>query len=247
MDKVLTMILFSVIKKNAARVVKKDPLEIETTTPLPENLRPYELAFLGAFDQPRRAEQRRALQKMMVDLIRSVGKKMEGFSRRETVAYYRDIMDRAWAQVESADTPEVKSELFDEVMEWTMLDREFDERAGDVFRTGPVFVPVWWPRYDPGYGGPAPGTAPASGTPSSSGTPSLPHLPGSDFAAAVVTGVQNFSSNVIGNVTEFTSGVTNVTNPPPKTTSSGRSSGGGSCACACACAGCACACAGGGR
>ena len=247
MDKVLTMILFSVIKKNAARVLKQDPLEIEKTEPLSENLRTYEKAFLEAFDEPRGPRQRKALQKMMVDLIRSVGKKMEGFSRRESVAYYRDIMDRAWAQVEAADTPEVKSQLFDEVMEWTMLDREFDDRAEDVFRTGPVFVPVWWPRYDPGYGRSAPSTSTTSRTPTSGGSPSLPQLPGSDFAAAVVTGVQNFSSNVIGNVTEFTSGVTNVTNPPPKTTSSGRSSGGGSCACACACAGCACACAGGGR
>jgi hypothetical protein len=34
----------------------------------------------------------------------------ERFSRRETLAYYRDIMDRAWAQVEAADTPEVKGQ-----------------------------------------------------------------------------------------------------------------------------------------
>jgi hypothetical protein len=59
-----------------------------------------------------------------------------------------------------------------------------------------------------------------------------------------VGGVQNFSSRVLGNVNDFTSGVTNVTNPPPSKTSGGGRSGGG---CACACAGCACACAGGGR
>ena len=33
-----------------------------------------------------------------------------------------------------------------------MLDREYDDRTREVFRTGPVFVPMWWPRYDPGYG-----------------------------------------------------------------------------------------------
>jgi hypothetical protein len=192
------------------------------------------------------------LQKTMVDLIKSVGKKMEGFSRKETVAYYRDITKRAWDQVEAADTPEVKGQVFDEVMEWTMLDREFDHRTQDVFRTGPVFVPVWWPRYDPGFGRAATGSAGVPGparVPSSSGGAALPHLPGSDFAAAVVIGAQNFSSSVIGNVSDFTSGITKVTNPPPKPSSSGRSwgGGGGSCACACACAGCACACAGGGR
>ncbi len=252
MDKILTMILFSVIKKNAARVKNQDPLEIERIELAPENLRTYEKDFLDAFDKKQGAPRRKALQNMTIDLIRSVGKKMEGFSRRETVAYYRDIIDRAWSQVESSETPEVKSQVFDEVMEWTMLDREFDDRTRDIFRTGPVFVPVWWPRYDPGYGRPAPSTSPTSApsrAPSTSGGPSLPTLPGSTFAASVVTSVQNFSSGVIGNITEFTSGITKVTNPPPKPSSSGRSwgGGGGSCACACACAGCACACAGGGR
>lgn len=76
-------------------------------------------------------------------------------------------------------------------------------------------------------------------------------VPGSTFAASVITGVQNFSGKVLGSVGAFTSGVTNSTNPIPKPTSSGSYHGGGggghSCACACACAGCACACAGGGR
>jgi len=80
---------------------------------------------------------------------------------------------------------------------------------------------------------------------------SAPRLPGADFAASVVNGVQNVSASVIGNLSDFTSKITNKTNPPPVTSSSSsrayRSSGGCACACACACAGCACACAGGGR
>ena len=54
------------------------------------------------------AEQRRALQEMMTDLVQSVSEKMRGFSRKETVAYYKDIMEKAWQQVEQADTPEMK-------------------------------------------------------------------------------------------------------------------------------------------
>lgn len=72
--------------------------------------------------------------------------------------------------------------------------------------------------------------------------------PGATLAASMVNSVQNFSSNVIGDLNAFTGNITEKTNPVPKTTT--RSSGGGggrSCACACACAGCACACAGGGR
>lgn len=251
MDKILTMILFAVIKKDAASVKQQDPLTLETAEPLPEGLREYEKKFLEAFAITNKGERRRALQNMMVGLVKSVANKMKGFSRAETVAYYKDIVKRAWAQVEASDTPEVRSEKYDEVMEWTMLDEDYDRRTRDVFRSGPVIVPMWWPRYDPGYRPSAPRPAASPSLPSSGGgKTSLPHLPGSDFAASMVTGIQNFSAGVIGNVTDFTSGITNKTNPPPPpSTSSSRGgfSGGGGCACACACAGCACACAGGGR
>ncbi len=248
-EKLMTMTLFGVLKKEAAQVIKRDPLEIKNSDPLPEDLYSYEKDFLIAFREPAGAGRKKALQKMMVDLVKSLGEKMKGFSRKETIAYYKDIMERAWAQVEAAGTPEVKSAKFDEVMEWTMLDKDYDDRTREVFHQGPVFVPVWWPRYDPSFGKPSGGTV-SSG--SSGGSLSLPHLPGSDFAAGIALGVQNFSSKVVGNIGDFTSGITNITNPPPKPpASSGRSyssgSGGSHCACACACAGCACACAGGGR
>lgn len=259
LDKVLTMILFGVIKKGAARVIKSDPLEIEEIKPLPEGLQPYETDFLVAFREKKKAENRRLLQAMMIALVKNLSAKMKGFSRRETVAYYQDIIKRAWAEVEAAKTPEVRSGKFDEVMEWTMLDKNYDDRTRDVFRTGPVFVPHWWGRYDPAYGRtisttPQP-VSTAAPVPSTGGRTALPHLPGSDFAASIVNGVQNVSAGVVGNITDFTSGITNKTNPIPVTTtsrsSSSRSGGGGrsscACACACACAGCACACAGGGR
>jgi hypothetical protein len=134
--------------------------------------------------------------------------------------------------------------MFEEALEWTMLDKDYDDRTRRTF-TRPIIVPMWWGRYDPVYRGGSIST-PTSAPVSSRGSSALP---GADFAASVVTGVQTFSNKVIGNVNDFTSRVTNVTNPPPKPTSSGSrgGSGGRSCACACACAGCACACAGGGR
>ena len=219
--------------------------------PLPKNLRKYEQDFLLAFKKTSKRNRKKALQKMMVELVKTVGKKMKGFSRKETVAYYKDITRRAWEQVEAADTPEVKSEKYDQHMEWTMLDRDYDDRTRDVFRTGPVFIPIWWPRYDPGYGRAATGTARPSAPSTGRSGPSMPTLPGSVFAGSVVTGVQSFSSSVVGSISDFTSSITNITNPPPKPSASSYSrsggGGGGGCACACACAGCACACAGGGR
>jgi hypothetical protein len=256
MDKILTMILFGALKKNAAQVTKREPLELEVSDPLPDKLHQYEQDFLVAFKESSKRKRKKSLQKMMIALVKSVGKKMKGFSRKETVAYYKDITKRAWQQVEAADTPEVKSQKFDDNIEWTMLDRDYDDRTRDVFRTGPVFVPIWWPRYDPGFGRTTTGTARPSVPSTGRSGPAMPTLPGSAFAASVVNGVQGFSTQVVGNITDFTRGITNITNPPPKPPASsyskglggGRSGGGGcACACACACAGCACACAGGGR
>jgi hypothetical protein len=258
LDKVLTMILFAVVKKGAATLTSRDPLELQITQPQPEGLQPYEIKFLKAFQNKEKHLRLKALQEMMVDLVQAVTQKMKGFSSSETVAYYRDIMRRAWSEVEAANTPEVKSQKYDEVMEWTMLDREYDQRTRRIFQDGPVFVPIWWPRFDPGFGHSGPGMpiasatggggisigAPSAGSSQGGGGISMPTLPGSAFAASIVTGPQNFAQNVIGNVTEFTGAVTNQTNPPPPSSSSGWGSGHG---CACACAGCACACAGGGR
>jgi hypothetical protein len=247
LDKVMTMILFGVVKKGAAEVETRDPLKLKILEPLPDGLHEYEKDFLAAFRPEANTRQRRTdLQEMTIKLVKAISKKMKGFSRKETVAYYKKIMERAWAQIAAADTPEVQSKLLDDAMEWTMLDKDYDERARRTY-TRPIFVPMWWGRYDPGYGRRSIGTSrPVSvgggATPSSRSS----GLPGADFAASVVGGAQTFSQKVIGNVSDFTSRVTNKTNPVPKSTSSGRSGGGG-CACACACAGCACACAGGGR
>lgn len=250
-DKVLTMILFAVLKKETATVTSRDPLKLDVQTPIDEKLRPYEQKFLEAFREPKAAQRRKELQDLIIDLIKSVSTKMKGFSHKESVAYYKHIMQKAWQQIEQADTPEVRSERYDEHMGWTMLDKDFDQRTQDVFRTGPVFVPVWWNRYDPSWSRKTISrpisTSSVPGTGSGRSAPSMPNLPGGEFAASMVTGMQGFASNVVGNVTDFTNTITNKTNPVPKTTSSGGRSSGGSCACACACAGCACACAGGGR
>ncbi|NPV85930.1 MAG: hypothetical protein HPY45_07975 [Anaerolineae bacterium] len=257
MDKIMTMILFSVIKKGAATVVSKEPLKLEIAKPLPEGLHNYEKEFLEAFETDQQTAQRSKLQEMMINLVKSVTEKMKGFSRKETVEYYKSITEKAWQYVQAADTPEVKTQKYDEVMDWTMLDKEYSGRTRETFGSGPVYVPMWWGRYDPVFrsssfgSGQATATAgpSAGGRPSAGQTFSMPSLPGSDFAASVINSTQTFSAGVLGNLAAFTGGVTNKTNPIPVSKSSGYRGGGGgrSCACACACAGCACACAGGGR
>lgn len=249
LDKVLSMILFGLVKKGGAQVVTKDPLKIVKLDNPEYELYTYEKEFLAAMTADTKTKTRQGLQQMMVGLVREVSEKMRGFSRKETVAYYQEIMRRAWEQMTAANAPEVQMKAFDEAMEWSMLDRKYEERSRDVFGPRPVYVPMWWGRYDPGFGRSASTLSAPKQVGSAPGSSNLPSLPGADFAASVASGIQNFSSNVVGDIGNFTSGVTNTTNPVPKPTSSGRSGGGGgrSCACACACAGCACACAGGGR
>jgi len=186
--------------------------------------------------------------------VKAVQAKMKGFSTKESKDYYRSIMKKAWRQVEAAETPEVKSERYSDSIEWTMLDKDFEENTRRTFRTGPVIVPVWWGAYRPSYRGASAGPNVPSGqrvTVSHSRGGSLPALPGADFAASMVAGVQRTAGGLVSNLSDFTGGVTKTTNPPPPPSKSSGGwsggSGGSSCACACACAGCACACAGGGR
>ncbi len=269
LDTILAMILFGVIKKGAATITSRDPLEIEVTEPLPTGLHQYEENFLSSY-RKNTDTLKVSSASTIAYLVQSVNHKMKGFSRTETIAYYKKIMKKAWEQVENAGTPEVKSEHYSKGIEWMMLDKKHKNRIQDIFRSEPVYVPLWWSRYDPTFKPVSANTTSAqtslSGSKSTmpaSSPPSLsmPKLPGADFAASIVIGTQNFSQKVIGNLTDFTTSVTSITNPVPvskirsksgsyrssSSRSSGRSGGGSSCACACACAGCACACAGGGR
>jgi hypothetical protein len=256
LSKVLTMILFGLLKKGAVTVLSDNPLKVEANEPVPADLHPYEKGFLEAVTKDGTLGEAK-LKDMVVGLVRAVNDKMKGFSRKESAAYYRDIVRRAWQEVASAETPEVRSQRFDDQLEWTMLDDNFQGRMGQTFGTGPVFVPVWWGLYRPwAFPQPAATTAGPAARPSTTARPGmgrvqLPTLPGAAFAATMVRGIEGTASRIVKNVTGFTGGVREVTNPAPKPSYSGRSSGGGgsgcACACACACAGCACACAGGGR
>ena len=257
LNKVLTMILFSLVKKGQIVVESQKPLKVQVTplagisvnAPLGDTqLRDYEKSFLAAVE-PDGTLKEKELREMVIDLIASVNKKMTGFSRKESVAYYKDIAARAWQQVEAADTPEVLGARWGEGFEWTMLDTDWDDHTRRAFQNRPVVLPHWWGGYRPWVSSGTP-SRPSVPSPSSPGQPvTLPTLPGADFANTVVTGVEGAANTVVSSVERFAGGVTDKTNPVPVTSSSGSRSGGGghSCACACACAGCACACAGGGR
>jgi len=248
LNKIVTMILFGLVKKGVITVQSEKPLKVKVADPLPKDVKLwyYERRFLKAVGAGGKLDEEE-LREMIIDLIGDVNKKLTGFSRKETKEYYQDIAARAWQQVEAADTPEVLGDRWGEGLEWTMIDDDGDDRTRRVFHDRPVVLPHWWWGYRPWVAHAGPGM-PSAPSPAGAGTPvTLPTLPGADFANTVVGGIENASNTVVSSVEGFTRGVANTTNPPPKSSSSSSSSGGYSCACACACAGCACACAGGGR
>ncbi len=233
LNAVLTLVLFGLVKKGALAVASQEPLKVEKL-PFKENgLRAYENDFVACVE-PDGALGEDRLGEMLISLIKSVQRKMKGFSHRETVAYYRKIVKTAWRLVEEADTPQVKLEEFTNGLEWTMLDDDFGGRTRDVFVGYHLPPPFWWGHL-------APAAGPGGGV-----SFDMPTLPGASFANGVVTRLEGIAGNVVSKVESFTAKVTATTNPPPATTSRPGGWGGG-CACACACAGCACACAGGGR
>ena len=247
LSKLLTMILFGLVKKGVVRVASREPLRLEVVTATLsaqlDKLNPYEKGFTNALGKDGKIDEKE-LRETLVDLIKSVNDKMRGFSRKETVAYYKTIASQAWDQVSKSETPQVRTETLSENLEWLLMEKESDKRMQEAFSSRTFIVPAWWGHYDRSYSAPASVPSPGGG-----GMPSLsvPELPGANFANSMVSGMQSFSNRLVGNLAGFTAGVTQVTNPSPVTSSSGRGGGGHSCACACACAGCACACAGGGR
>lgn len=259
MDKIISMIIFSLVKKDAVEVKSEKPLEILVSDPLPEGLYDYELGFIEAMSYKSDSEKKAKMEKVMTRLIMDVSDKMKGFSLKETKEYYQGIIERAWQQVKDAETPELKGEKLDDIFGWIILDQDVEKKTEETWSGAPVYLPTWWWRtmpYDrrpiPGSSSPVPVPAsiPSSGIPSQ--PTAMPTLPGADFARSITDSVRNFSEGVVGEVRSFTNSVTRVTNPVvSRSGSSNRSggsgrSGGMSCACACACAGCACACAGGG-
>jgi len=256
--KVLTMILFGLLRKNAVEVIETEPylrLKILSTA----NLHYYEIDFIDAVVKPSLTSNSDALagtlsDKKLSDLINNlhaeVDKKVAYYCRADTFNYYREVVRKAWAQVSAAKTPEVKAVQFNENLEWLVIDPTFKRRTRQLFR-GEEEIPstsAWWLPYWFTYHSP-PSFRGTSGQPATPPTA----LPAVQFADAVVTSVESTTNRIVRDIETFTKAIL----PPPASSGEGRSqsapvrSGGcvcacASCACACACASCACACASGG-
>ncbi|HSJ52381.1 MAG TPA: hypothetical protein VLC52_01435, partial [Anaerolineae bacterium] len=207
LNRVVTMILFGLVKKGVVAVESEKPLKLRVLREESPDLKLwyYERRFVKAIEADGKLDEPE-LRDMIIDLIGDVNKKLTGFDRSDTKAYYKDIAARAWQQVEAADTPEVLGQRWSEGLEWTMLQDDWDDRTRTVFRDRPVVLPCWWWFYRPwaASAGPARPAGPVS-SPLGGGTPvTLPTLPGGDFANTVVTGIENAANTVVSSVESFT-------------------------------------------
>jgi hypothetical protein len=251
----VTEILYSLLQKRAVWAEETKPsLKLKVLPPYENKtgtqdnpLRYYEIDFLNSLKADGTLDEEK-LAKTVMFLRDTTEEKLKGYSRKDTVDYYRKIVDQAWKQVETAGTPELASTAYDEQLLWLMMDPNQRVKTETIFRDRP-FQPQpmwfwWWYGYTIYH--PHPTYRPNIGNPAQSGP--APAIPGADFANNIATSLEKTSSNIVVSLEKFANSIV----PPPKAShepaphKSGCVCACAACACACACVSCACACAGGG-
>ena len=247
--KVLTMILFGLLLKRAIMILSTDPIirlkKLIRSENEPINLRYYEIDFLQAIG-PDGSLDDELLAKTYLNLRDTVNLKIRGFSRIDTINYYKAIVSRAWQQVIQANTPELRCKALEENMEWLLADEEFEEKLKVAFPPDVIIYPRpdwWWYWHWPT----PPRGQPPTRPPGGEGKPIS--IPGQDFANNIVLALQKAANNIVSDVQEFANRLV----PAQKSQAKQRPlrfpscvCACASCACACACVSCACACAHGG-
>jgi hypothetical protein len=253
---IVTEILYSLLQKRAVWTKETKPsLKLQVLPPYENKtgtkdnpLRYYEIDFLNALKAEGTLDEEKLAHTIMF-LRDTVAQKLQGYSRKDTVDYYRKIAAQAWTQVEQAGTVELASNAYDEQLLWLMLDPNQRTRTETVFRDrviqpNPLWF-WWWYGYTTYH--PHPTYIPNVNAPAQSAKP--PTIPGADFANNIATAVEKTSNNIVVNLEKFANA---IVPPPPKASHDPAHPKAdcvcacAACACACACVSCACACAGGG-
>ena len=253
---IVTEILYSLLQKRAVWVTQTNPaLKLQILSPYENKtgsadnpLRFYEVDFLNSLKADGTLDEEKLAHTIMF-LRDTVEQKLQGYNRKDTVDYYKKIVDQAWSQVQQAGTEQLASNAYNEQLLWLILDPNQKTKTETVFQNR-VFQPDplwfwWWYGYTIFY--PHPTYQPNIQVPTQSGKP--PTIPGADFANTIATSVEKTSNNIVVNIEKFAN---SIIPPPPKASHEPARSGAdcvcacAACACACACVSCACACAGGG-
>ncbi len=242
--RVLIMIIFGLLLKRAIMVMSTEPViklkRLDWENAEPPSLRYYEIDFLDAL-RPDGSLNEVLLAKTYLNLRDAVNIKLRGFSRVDTVNYYKSIVHRAWQQVTQAGIPELKCGALEENMEWLLADEHFEEKMKVAFPPDIIIYPRpdWWWYWH----GPRLPTQTGGGE-----VKPLP-IPGQEFANSIVLALEKTANNIVKNTQEFANRLvpaqrTSVSPKPLRYPSCVCACA--NCACACACVSCACACAHGG-
>jgi len=254
--KIVTEILYSLLMEKAVWVKATTPalkLEVmkqfKVKTGTPETpLRYYEKSSLKAIKKNGTLDEVKLAETIM-QLRDTVETKLRGYCRQDTIAYYKNIVAKAWQQVTQAGTPELASKAYNENLLWLLLDKNFESQTKGAF-SDKVFKPEtdwWWYWYGYTYYYPKPTYKPLPAT-----TKPPPTIPGAEFANNIVTSIEKTANNIVANIEKFANSI--LPAPPPSQHTSRQPAHDGascvcacaSCACVCACVSCACACASGG-
>jgi hypothetical protein len=254
---IVTEILYGLLQKRAVWIESAKPsvkIRImddfkDKRGPPSEQLRYYEIDFLNALKGDGTLDEEK-LAKTVMFLRDTVEEKMHGYQRKDTVDYYRQIVDKAWKQVEGAGTSELASNAYNEQLLWLFLDPNYKGRTETAFRTNPFAPSPLWFWYWYGYGlyHPHPTYTPNIPAPAQSAKP--PVIPGAEFANNIATSVEKTSNGIVVNLEKFSKSI--LPFAPQKASTEPVHHDANcvcachACACACACVSCACACAGGG-
>lgn len=217
---IVTEILYSLLQKRAVWAQETKPaLKLKVLPPFENKtgskedpLRYYEIDFLNSLKVDGTLDEEKLAHTIMF-LRDTVEQKLQGYSRKDTVDYYRKIAAQAWIQVEQAGTVELASNAYDEQLLWLMLDPNQRTRTETVFRDrviqpNPLWF-WWWYGYTTYH--PHPTYIPNVNAPAQSGPP--PAIPGAEFANNIATSVEKTSSNIVVNIEKFANA---IVPPPPK-------------------------------
>jgi len=254
---IVTEILYSLLQKRAVWVESTNPALELRIMPLFKNktgtadnpLRYYEIDFLHALKDDGSLDEEKLVH-TVIFLRETVEQKLRGYSRRDTVDYYRKIVTKAWTQVEQAGTIDLASKAYDEQLLWLMLDPNYRSRTETTFRDRAFEPsPLWfWYWYGYHHYNPHPTYKPNVDAPTKAAKP--PTIPGAEFANNIATAVEKTSSNIVTDIEKFANAIipiqTEKASHVPARREAGCVCACAACACACACVSCACACAGGG-
>ena len=271
LGKVLSLVVFGMLKKGLIRIVNQSPLTVEVANeyqcPRKERLKMaaskgnvihgYEHPFLDRLQACDKPVTECNLGESLGSLINSTATRMKGFDLWDTKDYYRRIVQRAWKDAESIGEIEQRTKVVDQNIEWMMMDPTWDSHLDDWAQRGYSYRPIWIYGNSPtgSFSGSSVPQSPTSTSPTSFGEVAssfagwAENTAGS-FAGAIEPG--SLGIDLPKGVVDL-SAVDKVTGDVfealAESAKSGGGGGGGGGGCACACAGCACACAcaGGGR